>query len=103
MDIELKDKANKKIKIPMLPEEIEYSSSARFQEYKILDLGEVKLPKGRNLCTYKWTALFPGSSREKMSFIHGTLKTPSYYINIMEYWRKQHKKTQAYYQWDIGE
>ena len=39
MDIELKDKANKKIKIPMLPEEIEYSSSARFQEYKILDLG----------------------------------------------------------------
>ena len=92
MDIELKDKANKKIKIPMLPEGIEYSSSARFQEYKILDLGEVKLPKGRNLCTYKWTALFPGSSREKMSFIHGTLKTPSYYINIMEYWRKQHKK-----------
>ena len=43
MDIELKDKANKKIKIPMLPEEIEYSSSARFQEYKILDLGREEI------------------------------------------------------------
>lgn len=41
------ENTNSYITLPMLPETIEYSSSARFQEYEVLDLGKVMLPKGR--------------------------------------------------------
>lgn len=97
MDIKLsgknKNNQNVTITIPLLPEEISYSSTARFQEYEILDLGEVKLPRGRNLNTYSWDAAFPSINRENLSFLHGgKLQKPEVYINHIEYWKNNQKK-----------
>lgn len=97
MDIKLSGKnqnnQNVTITIPLLPEEISYSSTARFQEYEILDLGEVKLPRGRNLNTYSWDAIFPSITRENLTFLRGgKLQKPENYINHIEYWKNNQKK-----------
>ena len=46
MEIKISEAGNSKkyIKVPLLPEELSYSSTTRFQEYEILDLGEVNCP-----------------------------------------------------------
>lgn len=97
MDIKLsgmdKNNQNVTITMPLLPEEISYSSTARFQEYEILDLGEVKLPRGRNLNTYSWDATFPSIKREYLPFLHGgKLQKPEVYINHIEYWKNNQRK-----------
>lgn len=100
------ENTNSYITLPMLPETIEYSSSARFQEYEVLDLGKVMLPKGRNLCRIAWEGTFPDSTRKGQSYIQKEinplnkekkildtgLKKPEYYINFLESKRKGNKK-----------
>lgn len=100
------ESTNSYITLPMLPETIEYSSSSRFQEYEVLDLGKVMLPKGRNLCRIAWEGTFPDSTRKGQSYIQKEinplnkekkildtgLKKPEYYINFLESKRKGNKK-----------
>lgn len=100
------ENTNSYITLPMLPETIEYSSSSRFQEYEVLDLGKVMLPKGRNLCRIAWEGTFPDSTRKGQSYIQKEinplnkekkildtgLKKPEYYINFLESKRKGNKK-----------
>lgn len=97
ISIKLYEPGNKKkgITIPLLPEELEYKSSSRLQEYEILDLGKVSIPKGRNLCTIEWEGIFPAYSRSEFKFVQGELKQPGEYIDKIEYWRKKHKKVQV--------
>lgn len=97
MEIKISEASNSKkyIKVPLLPEELSYSSTTRFQEYEILDLGEVKLPRGRNLSTVSWEGIFPAVSRDTLSFVkkqNTALNSPSYYINYIQDWKKNHKK-----------
>ena len=97
VSIKLYEPGNKDggITIPLLPGELEYKNSSRLQEYEILDLGKVSIPKGRNLCTIGWEGIFPAITREKFEFIQGTLKQPGFYIDKIERWRQKHKKVQV--------
>ena len=97
MEIKISEASNSKknIKIPLLPEELTYSNTTRFQEYEILDLGEIKLPRGRNLSTVSWEGIFPAVSRETLSFVkkqNTEFNSPSYYVNYIQDWKKNHKK-----------
>ena len=90
VSIKLYELGNKKenITIPLPPEELEYKSSSRLQEYEILDLGKVSIPKGRNLSTIGWEGIFPATTREDFDFIHGKLDHPGTYIDKIEKWRR---------------
>lgn len=97
MEIKISEASNSKkyIKVPLLPEELSYSSTTWFQEYEILDLGEVKLPRGRNLSTVSWEGIFPAVSRDTLSFVkkqNTALNSPGHYINYIQDWKKNHKK-----------
>ncbi|MBS7007051.1 PGRP and LysM peptidoglycan-binding domain-containing protein [Anaerostipes sp.] len=97
MQIKISEASNAKkyIKIPLLPEELSYSSTTRFQEYEILDLGEVKLPRGRNLSTVSWEGIFPAVSRKTLSFVkkrNPEQNSPTYYVNKIQKWKENHKK-----------
>ena len=97
VSIKLYELGNKKenITIPLPPEELEYKSSSRLQEYEILDLGKVSIPKGRNLSTIGWEGILPAITRKRFEFIHDELKQPGEYIEKIENWRKKHKKVQV--------
>lgn len=93
MKITIKDVKNSKsfLTLPIMPQEVEYSSSTRFQEYEILDLGKVSLPRGRNLSSLKWEGLFPAASRNELKLFEN-IEDPKNYVKKIESWRKDRKQ-----------
>ena len=48
-----------RIALSMLPEKAKQKGSANFQTYDIINIGEVKIPKGTNLLTFSWNGTLP--------------------------------------------
>lgn len=90
VDIYIKErKGSREIRIPWLPEQIEYSSGGvTFATYDIMNRGEVAVPTGSGLAGVSWKSEFPGKNRTDTSMLRGTWQDPSYYHNILEYWKK---------------
>lgn len=58
-----------KMYIPVIPETIEYSTSANFEEYDILNKGAVKIPNGEDVTGIKWESFFPGKNLQSFPFV----------------------------------
>lgn len=92
MDLYITEKSDstREIRIPWAPDNIEISSGgARFASYDILQLGEVKIPSGKNLRKYKWTGTFPGQEHSALPFLKGAWQDPKTYQNLFEEWREK--------------
>lgn len=89
VDIYIKEKSgNRQIRIPWLPEEIEYrSGGTTVATYDIMNRGEVVVPTGTGLAVISWTSEFPGLRRTDMGLLRGTYQPPEYYHKILEDWR----------------
>ncbi len=46
----------------MLPEEITIEAESSFQTYNIIDIGEIKVPRGEKLVGFSWSGMLPGES-----------------------------------------
>jgi len=88
VDIYIKEKTgNREIRVPWLPEEIEYKSGdAVFASYDIMNRGEVAVPTGSGLATVSWESTFPGTNRTDKSMLRGEWKSPESYHKILEDW-----------------
>lgn len=91
IDIYLKEKSgSREIRIPWLPEEIEYKSGGTtFATYDIMNRGEVKVPTGSGLRGWSWEGIFPGKNRTDKAMLRGQWKAPETYHNILEDWREK--------------
>lgn len=70
MDIYITNlETKKKLRLPMLPQEIKGKLGNRFASYSVIKNGEVKIPSGTELDTYTWSAMFPGARRKKEPYI----------------------------------
>ena len=70
MDIYITEKeSGTRIALSMLPEKVKRKASTKFQSYDIINIGEVKLPRGTKLLTFSWDGTFPGSGRKSYGFI----------------------------------
>ncbi len=56
--------SNNEFIFPMLPEKISVQTSASFQSYTIMGLGEVKFPFGENCAVFSWSGTLPGELRK---------------------------------------
>lgn len=90
MDIYITEKeTGARIALSMLPEKLNCNGSTKFQTYDIINMGEVKLPRGTNLLSFSWSGTFPGSSRKTHSFVKSQhWKPPKELVNLFEQWRK---------------
>ena len=90
MDIYITEKTSgTRIALSMLPEKIKHKGSAKFQTYDIINVGEVKLPRGTKLLSFSWSGTFPGASRKGYSFIKAQhWKDPKELEQIFEGWRQ---------------
>lgn len=90
MDIYITEKTSgTRIALSMLPEKIKHKGSAKFQTYDIINVGEVKLPRGTKLLSFSWSGTFPGASRKGYSFIKTQhWKDPKELEQIFEGWRQ---------------
>lgn len=94
VDIYIRERnGSREIRIPWLPEEIEYKSGGTIvASYDIMNKGEVAVPTGSGLATVTWKSEFPGAARTDRSMMRGSWKAPSNYHKILEDWRKKQTK-----------
>lgn len=79
-----------RLALSMLPEKTKHKGSASFQSYDIINIGEVKIPKGTNLLTFSWNATLPGRSRRNASYVKRQhWRNPDEIISLWEKWRKE--------------
>lgn len=84
---------DREIRIPLLPEEIEFAGgAATFVTADIMRKGEVVTPSGTELATCSWKSEFPGKLRNNEPMIRGTWKEPKWYDNILKDWKAKGTK-----------
>lgn len=77
-----------RLTLSMLPEKAKREGDAQFQVYDIINVGEVKIPKGTKLLTFSWYGTLPGKSRRDASYIKSQYwHSPEEIQNIWEKWR----------------
>ncbi len=82
-----------RLALSQLPERIKVMSDARFQSYDIINLGEVKIPKGTALKSFTWKGVLPGKSRLGTSLVKDQhWQSPEEILGIWESWRKKETK-----------
>jgi SH3-like domain-containing protein len=88
MDIYLTSiKSGERIRIPLLPDRVNVKTGAATISSTIINLGEVKIPRGSNLTGYSWNGTFPGAHLQNAQFVKGWQspdKLIASMINFME-------------------
>lgn len=81
------------VSLAWTPEKITVNTSGRFASYNIIEKGEVKIPRGMNLTSIKWSAKLPGESRKNYSFVNSTYwQEPRNVIKLFEKWHENRNK-----------
>jgi len=91
MDIYITDiKSGTRVALSMLPNSVKLKASGKFQSYDIINVGEVKIPKGQKLTDIGWSnTILPGAKRRNASYVKRQhWKAPNEIINTFENWRK---------------
>jgi len=64
MDFYLQDLATgRAVHFPVNPEEIRIQADTQSDTFRVLDLGEISLPRGRRATRYSWPGFLPGAAR----------------------------------------
>lgn len=94
MDIYITEiKSGTRIALSMLPETVKLKSTGKFQSYDVMNIGEVKIPKGEKLAAISWSATLPGASRKTMSYVKSQhWQAPNKIIGTLEGWKKNGSK-----------
>lgn len=81
---------SRQMRIPWLPEKIAFrSGGARFAEYDILSLGQVRLIYGQKLGSVQWSSTLPGQAHADLPFLRGSWQDPKKYQELWASWLKK--------------
>lgn len=82
-----------KIEFCMTPEEMRVKSSASFRSYNVIEVGEIKIPKGEQLTAIMWRGILPGSPMLMYRFVKSSAwEQPKETIKTLQRWREDGKK-----------
>lgn len=81
---------NTTIRLPTNPEEVEIEEGQDIEEFDILKLGKVAVPKGMELRTYSFEVEFPHAPMG-YSLTNNEFKEPSFYIDLFRRIRNEKK------------
>lgn len=91
MDIYITEKnSGVGIALSMLPEQVYDNGEAVFQDFNIINVGEVKLHGGNKLKTFSWSGKFPKEQVKNMSFVKSWhWQSPTSLEKIISSWREE--------------
>ncbi|MFZ7103378.1 MAG: LysM peptidoglycan-binding domain-containing protein [Peptococcaceae bacterium] len=69
MDFYLRDKSGQLITFPLSPQKVEVRSGALLQSFNIVQLGEIKIPRGNSVTGISWEGMLPGEARKEMPYV----------------------------------
>ncbi len=79
-----------RLQIPLLPDRISVTAGASVISTNIINLGEVKFPRGSSLDVYYWNGTFPGEHAKDFSFVSGWAP-PASIVSRLDEWMKAGK------------
>lgn len=66
MDMYLTDGKGTRLSFPILPDRVSVKTGAISQSFQIINIGEVKIPRGTSLTGYSWNGTFPSEDAQAM-------------------------------------
>lgn len=76
---------------PMNPEEVTLTSGIITEDYSIINLGEVRLPKGNKLDLISWGSTLPGAALKSMPYVK-SWRDPKELYKVLMQWKKKGQK-----------
>lgn len=88
MDIYLKPKTESEwFRFPVMPDRINIKSSAKSQTINIINIGEIKVPRGSQLTGYSWNGILPAEANSGHSFVFDW-QEPTAIIKKLREWQE---------------
>ena len=79
---------DEKLEFCMTPEDVKVKSTASFRTYNVIELGEIKIPKGEQLTAISWRGTLPGAAMLMHRFIKtDAWQKPDEVIKTLQKWR----------------
>lgn len=72
--------------LPLNPQEIVAQTGARTETISVIQLGEIRLPRGVVPARLSWEGIFPGEARRNMPFVRNW-RPPGELLDILQAWR----------------
>lgn len=94
MDLYITEKdTGTRVALSLLPDNVAIKGDSNTISYNFISVGEVKFPSGQKLKRYSWKGVFPGESRQDLSFIKKQhWIAPKELIGIFETWKEKATK-----------
>ena len=81
------------VHLAMAPEKVSIKTETAFRNYRIVEVGEVKIPKGEQLTQISWQGRLPGAGMLLYPFItHAAWEDPQEIIKVFRRWREEGAK-----------
>ena len=81
------------VRLSMTPEKISVKTETSFRSYQIVEVGEVKLPKGEQLTKISWQGILPNAGMLLYPFISRQYwEDPQELIKVFERWKREGAK-----------
>lgn len=77
-----------RLQIPLLPDRLSVRTSAMTISAQIINLGEVKIPRGTSLTGYSWNGTFPGEHMRNYPFVTAW-QQPRLIVNRIKEWMEK--------------
>ena len=92
MDIYITDlETEERLRVPMLPEELNVKTGAVFQTYAVMGVGDVRLPAGQQPTAFSWEGVLPGRRRMRAPYVR-EWRSPKAIQQLWSEWRAGKKK-----------
>lgn len=93
-DIYMTDIATgERVGLAWIPDDVSMKCSTNFQSYDIIEVGEIKVPKGERLTGVSWHGVLPGEDRKAYPFIKSSVwQSPKDVEAKWKKWRNDRRK-----------
>lgn len=84
---------SEELRLCMTPEKVNVKTTANFRSYNVVEVGEIKIPKGEKLTEISWHGIIPAAQAMLYSFANRqTWERPNEILKVFKRWRENPAK-----------
>lgn len=88
MEFYLTGQDGRALQLPINPDRVTAQTGSRMQTFEVIQLGEIRLPRGTVPARLSWEGIFPGAARKNLPFVRAW-RPPNELVDILQRWRDQ--------------
>jgi len=91
MELDQQNKLVRQIKLPLNPQAITIQTGAMTEDYSIINVGDIRIPKGNKLDSVSWEGKLPGEHLKTMPYIKDWRDPKGLYNLLLDYKKRGQK------------